>query len=180
MAAELRSDSVRDGILQAVRTTPGASTREVSRMAGASEWTTDYHLRRMLRAGLVRSESVGRTRCWYVTGCGLCPVLRRALPVLRRPEARAVALAADETPAVLPVLAERAGVPLGATRWLVPLLVRAFLLARSRQGRVFLRQGAQTCVAAASSGRRCDLWGKCAVSRDWEIEQAASTGRGRA
>ena len=154
-------------LIEAIRAMPGASTRQIASAVGVSEWTADYHLRRLLRTGAVTTELTGRTRSWYVAGCGFCPVLRRALPPLRRPEARALAMAADEWPAALPVLAKRAGVPLGTARWVASVLTDAFIFERNRFGRVTLRRGAGTCVAAASDGRRCDLWGKCAVSRAW-------------
>lgn len=157
----------RPELVEAVRAMPGASTREVSRAAGVSEWTADYHLRRMLRAGEVTTENVGRTRRWYLASCGLCPVLKRAIPALRRPEAQAVALAAEDYPETLPRLARRAGLPIGTTRWITSVLEDAFLLERSRYGRLSLRHGAQTCLGAATHGRRCDLWGRCPVSREW-------------
>lgn len=154
-------------LIDAIRVSPGASTRQLARAVGISEWTADYHLRRLLRNGAVTTESMGRSRVWYAAGCGLCPVLRRAVPPLRRPEAQAVAMAADEWPVALPVLAKRARVPIGTARWVANVLTDAFILERSRFGRVTLRRGAATCVAAAAEGRRCDLWGKCAVSRAW-------------
>ena len=154
-------------LIEAIRTLPGASTRQLAGLVGISEWTADYHLRRLLRTGAVTTELAGRTRSWFVSGCGLCPVLRRAVPPMRRPEARALAMAADEWPAALPLLAKRAGVPIGAARWVSNVLTDAFIFERNRFGRVTLRRGAATCVAAAAEGRRCDLWGKCAVSRAW-------------
>ena len=160
--------SWRERFLQALRARPGASTRDIARSLGVSEWTADYHLRRMLKAGDVTSEPLGRTRCWYASGCGLCPVLRRAVPALRRPEARALALAAEEWPPLpLPRLAQRAALAIGTARWTAGVLEEAFLLERTRFGRLSLRRGAATCVAAAASGERCGLWGKCHVSRAW-------------
>lgn len=167
----MRDDtSCRDRLADAVRKMPGASTREISRATGISEWTADYHLRRMLREGALSTENVGRTRRWYAKGCGLCPVLRRAVPALRRPEAQAVALAASDYPENLPRLASRAGVPLGSTRWVTNVLVDAFLLERNRYGRLALRRGAETCLGPAASGRTCDLWGKCPISRAWRAD----------
>ena len=161
-------DPWRESLLQAVRQAPGASTRQIAQALGSTEWTTDYHLRRLLRARLVTTEPIGRARCWYAASCGLCPVLKRAMPILRRPEAMAVALAAEDVPETLPRLAARAGVPVGTARWVASVLANAFVLERSRYGRMRLRRGASTCVAAAAEGRRCDLWGKCPVSRAWE------------
>lgn len=173
----LRTTTWRDALSLAIRATPGASTRELARTTGISEWTADYHLRRMLREGALVAETVGRTRCWYAKGCGLCPVLRRAMPMLRRPEALAVALASPDDPEPLPRLASRAGVSVGTARWVTTVLADAFLLERNRFGRVALRPGAGTCLSAASAGRRCDLWGKCAVSRAWLAAGDASLPR---
>lgn len=167
-------------LLQAIRLRPGASTREIAAMTGNSEWTADYHLRRLAKAGLVMSEMRGRVRCWFLASCGLCPVLRRAMPALRRPEARAVAWASDETPVTAAQLAARAGVSKGSTRWVAGVLTHAFILERSTGGRTSLRAGAQTCIAQATSGQRCALWGKCSVSREWAAAQATATTKAQA
>lgn len=158
---------LRASLLDAVRAAPGLSTRAAAARCGCSDWTADYHLRRLAKEGQVTTEPRGRSRSWYSVSCGLCPVLRRAMPELRRPEALALAMAAQETPTSMSRLAARAGVAPGTARWVAQALVDTFLFERSRSGRVNLRPGAGTCIAKAAGNERCSLWGKCPVSREW-------------
>lgn len=168
-------DDRRASILEAVARSPGTSTRAAARSIGVTEWTADYHLRALAKEGIVTREIIGRERCWYKSSCGFCPVIRRAMPVVRRPEALALSLAAEEaTHLPLTVLSRRAGVPVGTARWAGEQLVDAFILERGRMGRLALRDGAGLCISRAASGERCELWGKCAVSRAWK-EQTSST-----
>jgi predicted transcriptional regulator len=166
----------RERLHELVAMLPGASTRMLAAECGLAETTAGYHLERLAREGLVRSQIVGRDRCWYRSGCGLCPVLRRALPVLRRPAAASVALALSATPATAGELARRTGTPTGAVRWAATELERTLLLARTRQGRLALRPGAEVCLAAATEGRACPLWGQCALSLAWREALAGPQG----
>lgn len=144
---------------------PGLSTRGVARALEVDESTADYHLRRLRKRGRVVAQPLGRELCWYASDNGLCPVLKRAVPPMRRDEVARVARALDEVPATAAALAERAGVGVGAARWAAGILVCAGVARKTASGRVALRDGAATCVVAALSGERCGLWGKCSVSR---------------
>ena len=167
-------DGLRERLLQVVTELPGAHTRQAAAAVGVPESSADYHLRRLVKEGKLLSEFSGRTRHWYARGCGLCPVLRRAVPMLRREEARACAAALDETPATAIALATRAGVTLGTARWTASVLHEARLLARVRNGRVALRPGARTCLEKAVRAERCNEWGRCPVSVAFLAEQAAA------
>lgn len=158
-------------VLDVVRGRPGLSVRLVARASGVDESTANYHLRRLEKALCVAPQPVGRDLCWFASDCGLCPVLRRAVPLLRRHEARALALALDETGLSASALVARTGVPVGTVRWLVPALVGAGLAERTSSGRARLRDGASTCVAKAMHGERCGAWGRCDVSIAWARER---------
>lgn len=151
--------------------TPGASTRAVARGLGVDESTADYHLRRMRKRGHVVSQPHGRELAWFLAGSGLCPVLKRAVPAVRRAEVLATALALRETPDTAGRVAERAGVPVGAVRWAAGALEEAGVLVRSELGRLALRPGADVCIRRAAEGARCELWGRCEVSRALEAER---------
>lgn len=161
---ETRSE-VPDEMVAILRQHPGMSTRALARAAGVDESTADYHLRRLRRAGRALAQPWGRELCWFPAGAGFCPVLRRAIPALRREEVARVALALDEAPATAGQLADRAGVPVGAARWATVVLEDAGIAERNATGRVQLRAGAQVCIGRATGGQRCDEWGRCPVSR---------------
>lgn len=145
--------------------TPGCSTRTVAKALGLDESTADYHLRRMRKRGEVVAEPHGRELAWFLNGSGLCPVLKQAVPAVRRPETLATALALRETPATAREVSERAGVPLGSVRWAAGVLEEAGVLVKSPSGRLALRPGADVCIRRAAEGARCELWGRCEVSR---------------
>lgn len=161
-------------VLEVVRAAPGLSVSAVARASEVEQSTASYHLRRLEREARVAAMPVGRDLCWYAADCGLCPVLRRAVPLLRRDETRALALAMDETPASALALSERSAVPLGTVRWIIPVLAGATLAERTRNGRTFLREGAATCIAKAVAAERCDRWGQCPVSKAWLAERVGA------
>lgn len=144
---------------------PGASASVIARAVGMHESTVTYHLRRLARRGLVHVEPRGRERRWYAAGCGLCPVLRAAIPILRRDEARRVAAALDETPRSASVLARRADVRVGTVRWTAATLEQAGIVQKSRGGRVALHEGARVCIMKAGAEEACGAWGACPMSR---------------
>lgn len=163
----------RTRVAQFVTTTPGASTRRVAEALALDETTVDYHLSRLARAGQVVLQRQGRENCWFAASSRLCPVLRRAVPALRRDETRAIALAMDDLPRSAADLATRAGVPMGATRWALTTLKQAGLATSSKTGRVQLAEGAETCIQKALAAERCDRWGACPVSRMLEAAERA-------
>lgn len=144
---------------------PGASTRMVARALGLDETTADYHLRRLAKQERLQSEMRGRERAWWPIGGRHCPVLRRAIPALRREETRAAALALTRAPATANELADRARISLATARWSARVLADAGLAQRTRNGRIHLAEGATPCIALAAEGKGCDQWGKCALSR---------------
>lgn len=171
-------DGLREQLLTIVTEMPGANTRQAAARAGVPESSADYHLRRLVKLGHLTSEFQGRTRHWYAKGCGLCPVLRRATPALRRDETRAVAEALREEPSTAGDLARHAGLTLGSVRWVAGVLGEAGLVQRTSQGRLLLRSGAQTCLGKAIHGQRCTEWGRCPVSLALLSSQAAPRASG--
>ena len=156
---------MRERLLPLLAAHPGLSTRAIADAVSMSESTVAYHLRRLVREGEARSQVVGRDRCWYAKGCDLCPILRRAVPRLRRPAVAQVALALEETPRTASELSERAGLDRGSVRWASQELTRTFLAEKTRGGRVFLRHGADVCLAKGLSGESCTLWKTCPVGQ---------------
>jgi len=110
-------------------------------------------------------ERRGRALCWFAAEAGYCPVLRAALPLLRREEARRVALALpQDVPATAIAIARETGVPVQTVRSTLAALERAGVARKSVSGRACLREGARICVEKAAAGESCDMWGACAVS----------------
>lgn len=144
---------------------PGASTRMVADALALDDSTADYHLRRLHKAGMVRMQRQGRELCWFNAGSGLCPVLLRMVPALRREGTARVALALHDAPQPATLIAARAGVPVGQARWALRILEEAGILRRSMHGRASLAEGADVCVRNALEAKRCDKWGECPVSR---------------
>lgn len=171
------NDAVRGRLLALIQASPGTSTRGLATGVGLSESTVAYHLRRLARSGQVQSQLLGRDRCWYATLCGLCPVLRRALPILARQPVAKVAAALGPTPLTTNEVADATGLSPGTARWAGLSLDRTFLSERSRGRRISLREGAEVCLQKARSGEPCGLWGECAISVAWrEHERARLTG----
>lgn len=151
--------------LDVLKSAPGSSTRGIARALSMDESTADYHLRRLEKLGLATRERAGREIAWFARGCGFCPVLRRAVPILRREESLGIARALDDRPRPHAEVAARARVPVGSARWVVPLLVEAGIAEKTRGGRARLRDEARLCVEKAAASERCGQWGVCAVSR---------------
>ncbi|HUR68711.1 MAG TPA: winged helix-turn-helix transcriptional regulator [Candidatus Thermoplasmatota archaeon] len=170
------ADDVRAALHRLLLERPGSSTRALASEMGLSESTVAYHLQRLVALGEASSTIVGRSRCWYARGCGLCPVLRRAVPTLRRAGVREVAAALGDTPLTAPELAERTGVSLGAARWAAQELAHSFLAERTRGGRTQLRNGAEVCMTKALVGEPCERWGSCAVSEAWRASLVPTSG----
>lgn len=156
---------VRRSIVAYVEETPGVSTVQVARAVGINQSTSDYHLRRLRKQGVLEHERQGRETLWFHARCGLCPVLRRALPAFRRPGVSELATRLSQRPATASAISEETGMPYGAVRWNASLLEETGILARSLHGRMMLAEGAETCVAKAVAGERCDMWGRCPLSR---------------
>jgi hypothetical protein len=133
---------------------------------GLDASTVDYHLRRMGRASRVTREPSGREVAWFNVGCGLCPLLRGALPAFRRAGVSAVADALEETPMTMRAVAARAGLDVGEARWAFEVLRTLGVAERTATGKPQLAPGAAVCVAKARAGEACGRWGACAPSRN--------------
>jgi predicted transcriptional regulator len=161
-------DAWRKAVLGLVAARPGASTRELATSLRLAESTVDYHLRKLKRDGALVCDPNGRSIAWFLAGHGLCPVLRRAVPMMRRSDARAVADALiPDLPTTSAALARSTGLPWGSARWTLQLLEDAGLVERLRTGRAVLAPGAETCRGKATRAERCGLWGACEVSKRW-------------
>lgn len=167
--------ATRDRILALVREEPGSGTRALAARIGLQESTVAYHLRRLERDGDVQTHLAGRERVWFATLCGLCPVLREAMPLVARPPVAKVAQALGPTPRNASELAADTGLARGTARWAATRLARSFLVERSR-GRTAIRDGAEVCLQKALQGETCGLWGRCAVSLAWRDRRAGPLG----
>lgn len=156
---------------------PGASTAAVAQGTQLDETTADYHLRRLMKMGKLLSEKGPRTRAWFPANRGFCPVLRRAVPALARPEARAVALALADTPRPAALVARDACLPVGQVRWAARALEPTLLVRKSRAGFLALRDGAELCRGKAARAEPCDRWGRCPLAQEWARRMGAEAPR---
>lgn len=169
-AAAPMANETQARVLAVVTARAGRQTSEVATGAGIDESTADYHLRRLAKEGRILSERVGRGRCWFPAARGFCPVLRRAIPALDRPEARAVAAALTDAPRSASQVSQASGVPVPTVRWVAGVLEDALLLQRSRAGFLMLREGAEPCRGKAARAEGCDQWGRCPMARALQQE----------
>lgn len=159
-------------IVELLRSEPGASTSMVAARLALDQSTADYHLRRLKRGGDVVVERSGRELAWYVKGGGFCPLLRAALPGLRRESVAKVALVLDERPRTAGDVATRAGVSVGEARWACAVLETLGFVSRTASGRVMLREGHRMCVVKGAAQEPCTLWGSCEPSRQRGRDEA--------
>ena len=167
----------RETIGSYLRGTPGASTRMVAKAIGTDDSTADYHLRRMRKESRVAMEQSGREVTWWPGGCAFCPILRRAIPALRRPGAQETARVLDDWPTTAADISLRSGAPVHRVRAAAAAFVRAGLAVRSRRGRVARAPGAQRCIAMARAGAPCDQWGRCEMSQRAPAPEASPAAR---
>lgn len=175
-------DAKRALILTQVMMMPGISTRELADVLKTPESSLDYHLRRLRKDGQLVFEQNGRNVSWFVAGQGFCPVLRRALPLMRREEARRIVSLLGATPITSTTIMQETGYSMGLVRWNVTLLAAAGLLERGMSGRGVLAQGAEPCREKAIAQERCDQWGACLMSKrltSCPSLSAKATGPGR-
>lgn len=159
--------STRERVAELVTASPGKSTTALALEIGLDDTTVGYHLHRLSREGKVSPEDLGRELVWFPrgAGCTFCPVLRQAIPALRRESIRTVAYALETEPRSMHGLATYTGLRPGAVRRAVDALDGAGLVLRSRFGRVQLREGAELCREKALGAESCPEWGRCEVSR---------------
>ena len=152
-------------VLEYLEREPGQSVRMVGIAMGINSSTASYHLRKLERAGRVTRVVNGREVVWFRATSSLCPVLRRAMPLMRRAQVPVVAARLKETPRTARAVAREAGLPDGTVRWAIDLLCEAGIAQKSGVGHPRLRDGAEVCVARALAGETCPMWGACAPSR---------------
>ena len=153
-------------IVEALRNEPGQCATGVARVVGINASTASYHLRRLAREGKVSFADFGRERVWFALGCQLCPVLRRAVPAMRRAGVAPIAVAMTEAPAALAHLAADAGLSHGEAEWAFKVMQDAGIATRSQTGKARLVAGGEECVARALAQEPCPLWGSCAPSKN--------------
>ena len=127
-----------------------------------------YHLHRLSREEKISSSQAGREVVWFASGCGLCPVLRRAVPAMRRAGVAPLALALTDEPIPLPIIAQDAGLSVGEARWGIQVLKEVGIAQTAWNGKPSLAAGADECVARSLAHEPCPLWGSCAPSRALE------------
>ncbi len=161
-------------ILRVLAAAPGANTRHVARTLELDESTASYHLRRLSKQGHVASERRGREVVWFMGQMRLCPILRAAMPIMRRPTVTQLAHTLDERARTIPELAQKSGLTLGETRWAADTLADAGILKRTPGGLSRLAPGAAWCIMKAMRGESCDRWGACEPSREAAAASASS------
>ena len=167
--------TTRERIARLVRESPGLSATSLGNTAGLDDTTVSYHLRRLARENRVVSEDTGRERVWFARapGCAYCPVLRRAIPLLRRETPRSLAHALGPDPRSIRGLALTIGLRPGAVRRAAEGLEEAGLVERNAYGHVQLREGAEVCREKALASDPCPEWGRCPISRTWPADPGA-------
>jgi DNA-binding MarR family transcriptional regulator len=97
------SESTRDAILAALATTPGMSRSDIIRATGISWGSVAHHVHRMVEAGTLHVDVVGRRPYYYLE-----PPKRSLLPITRLLRSEPVALE------VLRLLNDETGISINA------------------------------------------------------------------
>lgn len=109
-------------IFDAVSKHPGASARDVQRLAGLAWGETAYHLEQLTDAGLLRRERGGRRDYYFAAAMNWED--RRLFQALRSPTQRRLLLVLSQTPGLtLAELRERLGLSLSTTSFHVRQLL---------------------------------------------------------
>lgn len=154
---------VRQSILLRLLDLPGESCTDLAHAFGIDHSTAAYHLRRLERAGLVTASVTGRAILWYPVGCGICPFLRPALPLLRDPRYASL-LARSEAPGVR--VSEMTSDPRQTARIRSRFeRLEALGLVAKRDSLWIATPKTAVCRERARASGACDLWGRCEVSR---------------
>ncbi len=130
---ELLAQPTRRRIFDVVSAHPGASAREVQRLAGLAWGETAYHLEQLTSAGVLRRERGGR-RDYYFPAT-MTWEDRRLLQALRSPAQRALLLLLSERPGLtLAELREVAGFSLSTTSFHLRQLLDRAVVEMYREG----------------------------------------------
>ncbi len=128
---EALAQPTRKNLYAVVRNNPGASAREVQRLAGLAWGETAYHLDQLVRAGALRRERGGR-RDYYFT-LEMTWEDRRLFLALRSTTQRAILLRLVESPGLsLVELTERTGASLSTISFHLRRLLDARLVEGER------------------------------------------------
>ncbi len=130
---DLLAQPTRRQIFDAVSTHPGASAREVQRLAGLGWGETAYHLEQLTSAGLLRRER-GARRDYYFPAT-MTWEDRRLFQALRSPAQRTLLLLLSGAPGLsLSELKERSGFSLSTTSFHVRQLIDRAVVEQFRDG----------------------------------------------
>lgn len=112
---------------------PGASAREIQRLAKLAWGETAYHLDQLTRAGILRRERGGRRDFYFPAAMGWGD--RRLFQALRRPAQRRLIVVLSREPGLtLAELRQRAGFSLSTTSFHVRQLLAGTVLEGVRDG----------------------------------------------
>jgi predicted transcriptional regulator len=132
---ELLAQPTRRRIFDVVSKNPGASARDVQRLAGLAWGETAYHLDQLTRAGALRRERGGRRDYYFAPEMGWED--RRLFQALRNPAQRRLLLQLSETSGLtLNDLATRVGVSLSTASFHTRKLLGQAVIEGYRDGNV--------------------------------------------
>ena len=132
---EILSQPTRQRIYAVVQSHPGASARDVQRLAGLAWGETAYHLDQMIRVGALRRERGGR-RDYYFTP-EMTWADRRLFSTLRSPAERTILLVLLETPRLsLAEVQQRSGTSLSTASFHLRQLLSMGVIEGAREGNV--------------------------------------------
>lgn len=130
---ELVAQPTRRRIFEVVREHPGASAREVQRIAGLGWGETAYHLGQLTTAGVLRRERGGRRDYYFLAATTWED--RRLFRALRSPAQRALLLLLSEAPGLsLADLRDRTGFSLSTTSFHLRQLLEHAVVEGFRDG----------------------------------------------
>lgn len=161
---------MRAEMLAYVSREPGTTSTTVARRFAIDHSTAAYHLRRLMKAGLIVAQSDGRSLRYYVVGCGICPFLRMALPTLRDERFAELLAALEGRELRLPAFARDAQ-EVARTRGRLTRLAQLGLVA-NEGGVWYPTRDTEACREAARGTGACDQWGRCPVSQRWRAAAA--------
>lgn len=131
--SDLLAQPTRRRIFDVVSKNPGASAREVQRLAGLGWGETAYHLEQLTEAGVLRRERGGRRDFYFPAS--ITWEDRRLFQALRSPAQRRLLLALSEAPGLnLAELRERLGLSLSTTSFHVRQLLASSEIEGYRDG----------------------------------------------
>ncbi len=130
---DLLAQPTRRRIYEVVASHPGASAREVQRLAQLGWGETAYHLEQLTGAGVLRRERGARRDYYFLSS--MTWEDRRLFQALRSPAQRTLLILLSESPGLsLAELRERAGLGLSTTSFHLRQLVDRAIVEQFREG----------------------------------------------